>query len=403
MKKQEKQATAEFKWARRAVILNGALVLAGWILMLRFELDEHLSLLITQTTGIGLYSVLALLIIRRHPRHPIGRLFLLTGGIGSLFVFNGAGLFSWGEHWTSELALQIITWFDLQLGPPWFMIPISLVVLYFPDGKLPSPRWKIVRVMVWIGILYTQATMAFGPWTGEMRGPFDADNPLEISGSQVIMEGPVGAVLGILTLAAILGCLVSVLVRFRRSRGVERVQMKWLVYSAAVIIGMMFLLLIFGVDKSQPEIMWGFTLIAPVLLALAVGLAILRFRLFDIDIIIRRTLQYTLLTGTLALVYFGLVILLQNIFSTFSEQQSPVIIVLSTLAIAALFNPLRTRIQDFIDRRFFRKKYDAELALAKFSNTARDGVDVDRLSVELMALISETMQPEQTSLWIRKP
>jgi hypothetical protein len=133
-----------------------------------------------------------------------------------------------------------------------------------------------------------------------------------------------------------------------------------------------------------------------------IGIAILRYRLWDIDVIIRRTLVYGALTGTLALVYFGLITVLQGILSTISSQQSTISIVLSTLTIAALFNPLRTRLQNFIDRRFYRSKYNAEQALATFSRTARDEVEMERLTSELLGVIQETMQPATTGLWIQQ-
>lgn len=402
MNKYPGKATAEFKWARRAAWLIGLLVLAGWVLSIRFGLPEDFFLVVIVTAGILLYAVLALLIIQRYPRHTVGWLFLLTGLIGSLMIFNGLGLFAWGTQWNSALAQGIITWFDLQLQSPWNMIPISLVLLFFPDGHLPSPRWKVVLILVLIAILYIQATPGFSPWAGELRGPFDADNPLEIPGTALIFDGPIGTFFDGLTILAILGCLLSVIVRFVRSKGVERMQMKWLVYAAVVIIALIVIQLLLGVPESRPEIMWYFMLISPVLLALAVGLAILRFRLFDIDIIIRRTLQYTLLTGLLAFVYFGLVVSLQNIYASFSNQQSPIIIVISTLVIAALFNPLRIRIQNFIDRRFYRKKYNAEKALADFASTARDEVEMDNLTRALLDVMEETLKPETAVLWLNK-
>ena len=136
------------------------------------------------------------------------------------------------------------------------------------------------------------------------------------------------------------------------------------------------------------------------IIAISLAMAILRYRLFDIDVIIRKTLQYTLLTGFLVLVYFGSVLLLQNLVETVSGEQSPIVIVISTLAIAALFNPLRHRIQDFIDRRFYRKKFNAEQTLVHFSTITRDEVNITNITHSLLNAVEETMQPEQASLWL---
>jgi K+-sensing histidine kinase KdpD len=138
------------------------------------------------------------------------------------------------------------------------------------------------------------------------------------------------------------------------------------------------------------------------LIPITVALAILRYRLWDISVIVRRTLLYALLTAILAIAYFGIVTLLQRIFAAVSDQQSPIVIVISTLIIAALFTPLRRAIQEFLDRRFYRRKYDADRILANFAQTARDEVDLERLMVTLLTAVEEAMEPEQVSLWIRE-
>jgi hypothetical protein len=196
--------------------------------------------------------------------------------------------------------------------------------------------------------------------------------------------------------------VVSLFVRYQRAREIVRQQIKWLLY-AALLFTLIYSLTGLPSESSSPlasilNVLSDLTLLA---IPISIAIAILRYRLYDIDILIRRTLQYSLLTGLLALVYFGSVVLLQEIFSTFNRQTSPVVIVISTLLIAALFNPLRHSLQNLIDRRFYRKKYDAELTLAQFAITARDEVDQERLTTALVGVVQETIQPEQASLWLK--
>ena len=190
--------------------------------------------------------------------------------------------------------------------------------------------------------------------------------------------------------------LLSLALRFHRAAGVERQQIKWLLYVAALFLTAQ-LAISFGAIGEQ------FTSLVALGFPIAIGIAVLRYRLFDIDVIIRKTLVYTALTALLALVYFGSVVLLQRLFGAVTGiGQSPLAVVVSTLVIAALFTPLRRRIQDVIDRRFFRKKYDAQRILAQFALTARDETDLDALTAELVRVVQETLQPEGVSVWLRQ-
>jgi hypothetical protein len=354
------------------------------------------------------YSVLAVLIISRHPRNTVGWLFLVVGFFSAVVTLD-VGLYL-KPYISSELVHGLVAWVGHLAWIPAFMIPITLVLQFFPDGRLPSRRWWPITAATLMGMCGFIVSFAFYPWPWETQGIFDTNNPFGIVGSEGFFE--VLFNLSIFAFAiGMIGSLVAVVVRFTRSQGVERIQMKWLVYTAVIGISAMLLSrFVLGFYNNSISDLAFLTnnnpisdfifLSLPILLAIAIGIAILRYRLFDIDIIIRRTLQYTLLTAILALIYFGLVVTFQGIFSAAGNQQSPVIIVISTLVIAGLFNPLRIRIQNYIDRRFYRKKYHAEQALAKFAATARDEVDMDKITIALLEIVQETMQPKSVGLWL---
>jgi hypothetical protein len=203
---------------------------------------------------------------------------------------------------------------------------------------------------------------------------------------------------GPMLLVAGLGAVISLFVRFRRARGDERQQIKWFASAAALTLAW-----IIVAEEQSGEIvaLWGLLVIASI--PVATGMAILRYRLYDIDRIINRTLVYGVLTGILALVYFGGVATSEAIFRalTGQEQQPQIAVVVSTLVIAALFTPLRRRIQRFIDRRFFRRKYDARKTLEAFSAQLRDETDLEALSNDLVGVVRETMQPTHVSVWLQ--
>jgi hypothetical protein len=195
-------------------------------------------------------------------------------------------------------------------------------------------------------------------------------------------------------------CVASVLIRYRRSGPIERAQLKWFLYACAVLL--LLYILILGFGAQQQRVGW-WTLVfdgAILLIPLSIGISILRYHLWDIDLIIRRTLVYSILTALLALFYFGSVVVLQQLLRLLTGAGNDLAVILSTLAIAALFLPLRSRIQQIIDRRFYRRKYDAARVLEAFGANARNEVDISRLTEHLLSVVQETVQPATVSVWL---
>jgi hypothetical protein len=216
------------------------------------------------------------------------------------------------------------------------------------------------------------------------------------------MNGPILILWGIGLLTVVGGGVISLFVRFQRAKNVERQQIKWLLFAGglfAIYYGVTFFLTDPETDSGWGNFFFVFSILT---MPIAIAIAILRYQLYDIDLIIRRTAVYAVLTASLGIIYFGTVVLMQTIIGRAADEQSPLVIVFSTLLIAALFSPLRRRIQSFIDRRFYRRKYDAAQILAQFSQTAQNEVDMERLSAVLIKVVEETMQPEQTSLWLKQ-
>ncbi len=262
---------------------------------------------------------------------------------------------------------------------------------FFPNGR-PVPMWARWLAWLWGGLIVLEVV-------------------LHLTRDAGLSEFPAAAWL---STALVLSAIGSQVYRyFWRADAIQRQQIKWVVFTLsliAVVLGVVVFPFAFGSpnpDRLGPDLIVAmihlslFRLVFALVLA-AIGISILRYRLFDIDIIIRKTLQYTAVTALLALIYFGSVLLLQRLFSSATGQQSPIVLVLSTLLIAAIFAPLRRRIQDGIDRRFYRKKYNAQQVLAAFARTARDETDMDALLTELERVVQETLQPESVGLWLRK-
>jgi hypothetical protein len=284
---------------------------------------------------------------------------------------------------------------------PGLMAITAFLPLYFPDGRLVSRRW---RPVAWLAVFLTTFLTAFAvvrPGGDETRGipnPLGVESLTNITLPIAVFELIVPTswvVVGLLSVA-------SLVVRFRRSRGVERQQIKWVAFAAVLFMSWAVLEQFLSV-RLPPIVDEALFVVALQGMWVAIAVAILRYRLFDIDVIVNRTLVYGVLTAALALVYLGGVAASQAIFRalTGQDQQSQLAIVGSTLVIAALFNPLRRRIQSFIDRGFYRRKYDAAKTLESFSAKLRDETNLDALSDDLLGVIHGTVQPEHASLWLR--
>jgi hypothetical protein len=267
----------------------------------------------------------------------------------------------------------------------------TFMLLLFPDGRLPSPRWRPAAWLVAAALTLVFLHSAFAP--GRIAD-FPRDNPLGLDGIAGEIAGWLSLALPLVSVAA-LASVASLVVRLRRSSGDERQQVKWLATGGAVL----FVGIVASNVPGGPGLLA--ILLGQMAVAAAVGIAILRHRLYDIDVVINRTLVYGALTAALAAAYLGSVLLLQLALNPLTAS-SNLAIAGSTLAVAALFQPARRRIQAIVDRRFFRRKYDAARTLERFGAQLRDEVDLDALGDDLRAVVTETMQPAHVSLWLRE-
>jgi hypothetical protein len=321
------------------------------------------------------FATVGALVASRRPDNPIGWIMSVAGlayAVGSVSVtYVESTLATEGELLT-DAADWVSGWvWMVGIGPA-----ATFMLLLFPDGRLPSPRWRPVAWLAGGGL----ALMLIGIGSG-----LDAVGALGSFG---------------LFLAAL--CSVgSLAIRFRRSRGVERAQMKWLTYSAAVVsVALLAVLALDTVATASENLANTLVSVSIAALPVSIGIAILRHGLFDIDVVINRTLVYVALTATLVGAYVGAVLLLQLALSPLTEE-SDLAIAGSTLAVAALVRPLRARIQAIVDRRFYRRRYDAQRTLDGFGVRLRDEVDLDALGADLRSVVRETMQPAHVSLWLR--
>jgi hypothetical protein len=346
-------------------------------------------------------STVGALIVSRRPGNPIGWILCASGFLFAFSIFTSMyAVYALVTYPGTLPAGEVAAWFTGWVQQPVYLLFVYLFLL-FPDGRPLSPRW---HPLLWInGIVMATGIVAHAFDPGRLMGDAPIRNPLGIEAAGEVFA-VVSELVSYLTALMMVVSVVSLYLRFRRAGGIERQQIKWLAYSAALlgvvaVVGTVdeLLLGIFG---------WRIFLVLVVTLfgiPLSIGAAVLRYRLYDIDIVINRTLVYGALTAMLALVYFGGVAATQTIFRTLTgqQQQPQLAIVISTLVLAALFNPLRRRVQAFVDRHFYRRKYDAVKTLAAFNARLREETDLDALSDDLVGVARDTMQPEHVSLWLR--
>jgi hypothetical protein len=392
-----------------ACLLCGTLTAASLMLaflngrtLSEFFVEENIVMIATLTVA---FSVVGAMIASHRPGNPIGWIFCAAA------LFQGLAVFG-DEYATYALITRPgsltlgpeMSWLTEWIWAPGLGLILVFLPLLFPDGRPPSRRWRWVAWLGGISIVMIVVLAMVILWSE--RGTQLLRDPVsDEAGPAWILGLLVEAVAFPLMLVAGLAAVISLFVRFRRARGDERQQIKWFASASALTLGFVFVLQ--TLNNTQNSLLEaGLATVALILIPsipVATGVAILRYRLYDIDRLINRALVYGLLTAMLAVVYLASVVALQSVLRALTGQESTLAIVASTLAIAAMFNPLRRRIQAFIDRRFYRRKYDARKTLEAFSAKLRDETDLDALNAELVGVVRETMQPAHVSLWLRPP
>jgi hypothetical protein len=328
----------------------------------------------------------------RRPRHPVGWLLLGVGlALNVSLLVQAYVKYGLLARPGALPGARYLAGFTYSTVPIWLSCA-GFVLLLTPTGSLPSPRWRwwarlaaVAPVVVVLG-----SVVQPDPLAPDYRG-----NPLAIPALGRVLVVPAVAGVVVVLVALLVGA-GSLVVRFRRASGVERQQLRWLAYAAALAAGLLLVAVAAGV-LAKDEVVSASLALGVALLPLATGAAILRYRLYDLDRIISRTLAYGLLTVLLGGAYAGLVLGLGQLLG----RDSSLVVAVATLAVAAAFQPARRRVQQLVDRRFNRRRYDAARTIAAFSARLRQQVDLDTLTAELLGVVELTMQPTSASLWLR--
>jgi hypothetical protein len=351
-------------------------------------------------------STMGALIVARRPANLIGWSFVAAGfGLAIQGFAIQYAIYALLTDPGTLPGAAWLAWISTWLTIPAIYSALAALLLVFPTGRLLSPRWRQVAWMVvgWI------VGVAVGNFTYSPDAYLDVEAPVRLGGAAGQIMNTIGSVAWLLAILAIPAAAASLVVRFRRSRGQERQQLKWLAYAAAMLgLGLLGMGLIGFLDQLgwiRPQftrpvwtVLGGVAILGVTGLPVTAGIAILRYRLYEIDRLINRTLVYGLLTALLAAVYVGLVLTLGQLLG---RQNSSLAVAGATLAVAALFRPGRRRIQQAVDRRFNRRRYDTGRTIEAFAARLREQIDLDTLSTELVAVVDQTMEPTQVSLWLQ--
>jgi len=348
------------------------------------------------------YASVGALIATRRQENPIGWIFLTSG---TIFAISAAA-FAYADYalapGRSLPGDAAAVWIANCLSPIGLVL-IGLGLVLFPDGALPGPRWRPV-LLVQLGAVAC-LVVGLGLMPGSLDSDVDVPNPLGISGADTVLTAVqvAGWVLQVLSLVA---AGAAITVRLRRSDGVTRLQLKWVAYATA-LLGVIWLLwtATFALPRTGDAVTaieLTIATLALVAVPVAAGIAILRHRLFEIDVIIRKTLVYASLVAVLAALYVTVIALLGRLLQSASGQSGALAVTISTLVVAGAFQPVRGRIQRAVDRRFYRRTLDSAEALQAFAGRMRDQVDLDSLQAEVLAAVQATVQPHHATLWLRQ-
>jgi hypothetical protein len=379
-------------WALLAVALGCLTAVVVLWAATAFELDSGEIPLVLVALS---FAVVGAVVAAGAPRNSIGWLLLAIGLGLALLGLTQALVEVELESSGSVPAASAIAWLSPNIG---FAALLAIMALLprLPSGTFLSRRWRAVDLLA-VAAFVAGSAISFEP--GPIADHPEFDNPLGIPGFDTVntLLEPIALVLLLALLVASLG---SVVVRFRRARGIERLQLKWVGLSIAVtvVLWLAALALSFSDSDSLIWVVWSLSLCT---VPVSIGVAVLRYRLYDIDRVISKTLVYGALTVVLGAAYAGLVLAGQALFSSFAGG-SDLAIAVSTLVVAALFLPVRSRVQQLVDRRFYRRRYDAQRTLEAFGARLREQVELDGLRTDLERVVHETMQPVHVALWLRE-